>query len=727
MIRYVRVLFLFVIAVLLLQTFVQTVSFAFSQPSLSQSSKKPYVLVFPLESVTWQDFRNPLYPGFQLLLQTGSVGLMNVNTKAGYDRWSVYASAVMGEPTKQPVTKSMLLQNRAVFGMALGQLGERLQKNRVARFYIGSQQTVPSALDPAELFVIDPSRLENQPVTVQTHSPYWLPDPTAPCGIRDNVQRIVSDVKRVLRAGSGGLIAIGVGDLARLESESSHLSPAQYAAFRKQALAEINAILLQLLPDCHDNVTLIALGMPVHGPHTEIGNRLAPLGMVGPMMRAGGLITSATTHRTGLVALVDLLPTLLAQLGLRSETTLGNPIVSTPVPKSAKLVANAMELSSVRSLSGAYMDEWYDWNLWYSTHREKWIISLAVLTLLGMGMCIGLCLRGRKLWIGNTLASSICIGLSMLPTMLLLEAWWMRWLIVNQQIEWLQQDTWHGIVLFSLLFLVTFVAVRRVRDWRRRLLFLGIVAVVSELGLLMVQDLAFSQSILGYDPQYGARYYGIGNEYMAGLVAFEMIVLTACFQSFGKRSAILYWTCAVAFMMALASTRLGANMGGAVTAGMGNAILLYRLHKGGWDKWGIVVCGAALLFAIGCIFGLHAVPVYSQTHVGRILYWMKQSNWSPIQQILLQKIHLNVRMLLARPSWIAVGAGFFLLLGWFLKRQHTVKRWKLEHATWYQLAISLFWTAGIGFLTNDSGIVVALLLLYSPTCLAIAWAVSRRG
>jgi hypothetical protein len=727
MIRYVRVLFLFVIALLLLQTSVQTVSFAFSQPSLRQSSNQPYVLVFPLESITWQDIRNPMYPGFQLLLQTGSVGLMNVNTKAGYDRWSEYASAVMGEPTKQPVVKSMLMQNRAVFGMALGQLGELLQKNRIPRFYIGSQQVVPSALDPAELFVIDSSRLENQSVTVQTQSPYWLPDPAAPCGIRDNVQRIVSDVKRVLDTGSGGLIAIGVGDLARLESESSHLSPAQYSAFRKQALAEINAILLQLLPDCHDNVTLIVMGMPVHGTQTTIGDRLAPFGMVGSMMQAGGLVTSATTHRTGLVALVDLLPTLLAQLGLRSEPTLGNPIVSTPVPKSAKPVANAMELSFVRSSNGVYVDDWYGWNLWYSTHREIWIIGLAILTLLGMGMCIGLCLKGKKLWIGNTFASSICIGLSMLPPMLLLEAWWMRWLIVTQQIEWLQQDQWHGIVLFSFLFFVTLVAVRRVRDWNSRLLFLGIVAVLSELGLLMVQDLAFSQSILGYDPLHGARYYGIGNEYMAGLVAFEMIVLTACFQTFGKRSAILYWACAAAFMMALASTRLGANMGGAVTAGMGNAILLYRLHKGGWDRGGMVVCGAALLLTFGCIIGLHAVPGYSQTHAGRILYWMKRSNWPPIQQILLQKIHLNVRMLFARPFWVAVGAGLFLLLGWLLKRQHTVRRWKLEHATWYQLAISLFWTAWIGFFTNDSGIVVVLLLLYSPACLGIAWAVSKKG
>lgn len=93
---------------------------------------------------------------------------------------------------------------------------------------------------------------------------------------------------------------------------------------------------------------------------------------------------------------------------------------------------------------------------------------------------------------------------------------------------------------------------------------------MSGLTTIILFDMAvFNQfliknSLLGYDPIIGARFYGIGNEYMGVLVGASLITISIFFEKFGFKNIILLpFALAVVFIMG--NPMMGANVGGTIT------------------------------------------------------------------------------------------------------------------------------------------------------------------
>src|SRR5690606_1943437 len=88
-------------------------------------------------------------------------------------------------------------------------------------------------------------------------------------------------------------------------------------------------------------------------------------------------------------------------------------------------------------------------------------------------------------------------------------------------------------------------------------------------------------SLLGYDPITGARFYGIGNEYMGVLIGTTLVGATGLLDRFPRRSWLRWAILGLFALVAavLAAPSLGVNVGGTIAASSGfaaTALLLWR-------------------------------------------------------------------------------------------------------------------------------------------------------
>src|SRR4029078_2035155 len=87
---------------------------------------------------------------------------------------------------------------------------------------------------------------------------------------------------------------------------------------RDLAIAAANSLFAQLI---HEVDTTRDLVMLVRPAHSQDGVTLAPLAIRGPGFTPG-LLTSATTRRSGFVQIQDIAPTVLKSLGVRVPTSM---------------------------------------------------------------------------------------------------------------------------------------------------------------------------------------------------------------------------------------------------------------------------------------------------------------------------------------------------------------------------------------------------------------------
>jgi hypothetical protein len=113
-----------------------------------------------------------------------------------------------------------------------------------------------------------------------------------------------------------------------------------------------------------------------------------------------------------------------------------------------------------------------------------------------------------------------------------------------------------------------------------------------------IVDLAFHshlivRSILGPNPRFGSRYYGIGNELEALLPVVMFIGIAALLgaRPRSRGAAAVFAVCGLVLGVAFGSARLGADVGGVITVGVGAAVATLLMLPGriGWKGVAIVV------------------------------------------------------------------------------------------------------------------------------------------
>ena len=159
-------------------------------------------------------------------------------------------------------------------------------------------------------------------------------------------------------------------------------------------------------------------------------------------------------------------------------------------------------------------------------------------------------------------------------------------------------------------------------------------------------------SVLGYDPVRGARFYGIGNEYMGVLIGSLIIGVTFFLQNtyydILKYKWILYMVSFI-FLITIffmGSPQLGTNVGGTIAACIGLTVTILKLANFKLDYKTIFLTISFMLLALISLFVVEIFAnINDQTHIGRLVTSVRNQGIGAFIVIIIRKITINLKLI----------------------------------------------------------------------------------
>ena len=494
-------------------------------------------------------------------------------------------------------------------------------------------------------------------------------EPAFPYRYRFNSQKVLTAIEREIKPRS--LILVEFGDFARLDRFREELLPQQYLRLKQEIWERLDRFVGEIAwkkwPA--DQFRMIILSPSLSREGVAKRSMLAPV-MIRGAGYSRGLLTSGTTNWEGLVANIDLLPTLVNMAGLEPSGAIAGRIIRS-IP-SAEHLNKLMILNNKINRMNSSQRSLLDWYLWIiSTGWTATTLSILLKKRLG---------KGFLLIIISVLPLAMLI-MPLTPTIL-----------------------WQEVSLFLLALILSFAVMRlKTTNQRYLLLSLGLWG-----GLILDQLTGWNLirfSALGYNAVAGSRYYGIGNEYMGVFLAVSLILAHLVTEK-------TKWRWPALVIMALSVITLGwpqfgINFGGTLAALVGFSFYASRLYGLDWKKpkfwwaFGSIILGIVL---IG-LWDSRRDPEF-QTHLGRFFQLLINLNLPQTWQIFSRKAAMNFKLIIysAWTKTILLTVAIVIINRIIAKEIVALN----ERLVWEGIIIAGF----AAFLINDSGVVAF------GTCLA---------
>jgi hypothetical protein len=682
-----------------------------------------------INGLTLSDLREESLPHFRALLERGAVAGMNLKT--GKREWDAHIYATMGAGTRisaptdatfyqtgeridgelagdryamrtglippdravvYPAVHRYIRENEAGnYRMSPGALGEALRRAGRSTAVLGNLDEGETAVRWAPFLTMDARGIT--PVG-SIGRETLLVDSRRPFGVKTNYSYLLDCLKK-WKAPS--LVVVELGDLYRLDRISAEMATDRYRAVRLEVLKEMDRFLgrVMALLTPERQLVLVSPGSSADPGGKEV---LAPLIWYRPGGERG-LLYSPTTRREGLVSNVDLAPTVLDAFGI----PLPDPMLGRPM----RVVDGSIdeffrEMERVHTIYGMRA----------SVISAFIVFQIAVL----LSSLVILWRRWHRFW---EAIQGLLIAMLVLPFLLLL--------ISGASIP----HTWGFLLTVGTLALFLTAALRR----------LPVVPLLLALGILgcvpVVLDGIFGgtlieKSFLGYDPIKGARYYGIGNEYM-GIVLGSAILSCAAWlerRQGGSRLPVALFFLALVFFFA--APFWGTNAGGALASAVGFGTAYFRFFRRNQkEKWYWIAL-VFLFLGAGLLIGVNLLFDDQPSHIGRALSYLMAGDVDEIAHIIMRKLEVNLRLLRVS-SWGKVLLTSLFVLTLISYRPFRGLKWMKEH---YPKLYNGFASIGAGALAalalNDSGLVsAATAIIYAVVPFLIIafreWSVAKEG
>ena len=425
-------------------------------------------------------------------------------------------------------------------------------------------------------------------------------------------------------------------------------------------------------------------------PSAELVHQLLWVGIAGLAGGGGRELSSQTTNERGLIASVDIAPTILARLHLaRPADMRGFPMRTDGALDSASLRGELSRLGVIG-------------------HRRLRALGflLCALVLLLAVAAARPGIRARALRAG---------GLAVLwaPVAVLIPAA----LEPSAPVE-------YAIIVLACLALGALTD--RLLPWPRAPLLPALVAVC----VLVADSLAGTQllerSLLGPDPALGARFYGIGNELKSGLavLAFAAVASALYPSARGRRAAAAMAATGILLAAVEGSGRIGAGVGGVILVSAGAAVattLLLARPAADLRPLG----GRAALVILSPIAGLLALALLdlltahgSGHFTGSILHVRSAAD---VRDIIVRRYSAAFKELGNHAMPVATALALLISARAVAGRVHLLAPVGSDPA--WAAALTGGLTAGaVGALSEDSGPVLFVVAVFTLGCvLAYLW------
>ncbi len=394
-------------------------------------------------------------------------------------------------------------------------------------------------------------------------------------------------------------------------------------------------------------------------------------------------LSSQTTNEYGMIAAIDLAPTILHYLRL-------------PVPRAMRGDAvhtdGALDGSYLRSLKSRL-------EVVYSRRLPALCFLLA-----GWLALLALCARNHRVWALRVGA----LGMLYTPLAVLLPAA----LGPGRTVEY--------VTLVLLCFALGVTSDRLIR-WPRALLAPALAAVVALTADALAGTQLLARSLLGPDPALGARFYGIGSELKAGLAVLVFTaVAAALYPAARSRRAACTMACAgIVLAIVEGSARIGAGVGGVILVSAGAAVASVMLLPGGFDRKRVLIVMAAPVVGLIVLAGIDLATAHGGGHFTSSVLDARSAG--DIRDIIVRRYGAAWEELANGLMPLATALALIASILAIRRRDRVLAPIDSDPA--WLAALSGGLTAGlIGALTEDSGPVLLVVAVFALVCvLSYLW------
>lgn len=700
------------------------------------SGKVTIVSVPGWSFLDWSDEWLSNLPNVQRLIREGAIGAMNVRTQekgledvyatmgAGapatsspdYSAWNAIDAsggrtgfelyrrltgiAAAEENVVVPDIAAIRRRNDNRSQRALpGLLGELLRKNGISAFVFGNSDLPPSRKRYAPLLLMDENGLIP---TGDVGERTLLADAGSPFSVRTNVPKLL---ERLDTSPQSSVLLLEWGDLLRYQSEAASYG-AELAERRKlESLRNLDAAVGDIWSRKRDGDSIWLISPRVGSDAVQRKMPLAPIVYSGPDAR-GGLLSSPSTRRAGIVTAADFAPSVLSAFGIEAPNDMVGRVMSiTSHPE--PLTFMRKELDTIREV--------------YRTRPRVLIpfVSVEAVVLLAALTFVWVKFGKAARWIEAMLLALLAAPLSLLA---------IGWL---SRVYPLSGGAQTALFVASILAVACSFAF--VRGGRSALIAAALLSGITVLALLfdgVTGAEGMKRSVLGYDSIIGARYYGMGNEFMGVFVGAATFAFAAAMEQRRRRrleqrngaafAAALSAAAFAAALLYLAAPQLGTNAGGAITAAVAFGLAwLASFNGGGIARRSsllqlVLVCTALVAAAVAALWLLNAATPADagrQSHIGRAMALLGNGRTDLIAAILVRKLQMNAH-LIGVSVWTKVfAAGLLVMAAAVVRPRGVFRRWEAAHPHYMSgfIAIAVGSVAALAF--NDSGIVAAATMI----------------
>lgn len=678
-------------------------------PVYGKDTKDQPIIVLAIDKIESTEFLECKLPAIRDFLQNSACGVMSIRSGSGYNNTeSGFLTFGTGSRSVAPLIQGgayktgeilSLGQAGSIWKIATGRklnnrnlvvpeidwvlnqseiedltiqpglLGGIFRSNKWATSLISDQDTLVMSSRPGGYTIMDWNGIvDNGLVGGEINAD----DPKFPFRYHFDPEKVISGIKKQIKPKN--LILVEFGDFARLDEFREEILPDHYGRLKQEAWQRLELFLKKFQENWKSDQCRFIIVAPSLS-NEGIGKRsmLAPIA-IRSLGYPKGLLTSGTTNWDGLVANIDLLPTLANMAGLEPQGAFsGRPIRSLPLSNPLEKIAKLTYKINLMNTTQRSLLDWYLWII--STGWIAVMLSILLKKRLGSGFLL--------------------IIVAIIPfTMLILPV--------------LPVLGWQEGGMFLIAAILT-ILLMKLKNTEHRYLVLSAALWV---GLIVDQLTGWNLirfSALGYSAVAGSRYYGMGNEYMGVFLAVTLLLAHLIKGFIKPKWPVLLILIFSVFV--LGWPQLGVNFGGTLAALVGFSFFAVKIYHLNWNnrKLWIGFCGIVLMvIMIGWWDSLRKPDL--QTHLGRFFQLLIDQNLAETWQIFYRKAAMNLKLLVFS-SWsriILLALGINIIIKLSAKKDMILAD---ESLVWSAVLISGF----AAFFINDSGVVAF------GTCLAFGF------
>ncbi len=705
---------------------------AISAPEAKAVKQKGNVTVIILDKITISDLAKAEVPNIMTLIQKGALGIMTTNPAGGESRISPNTYSTIGagakvaagsagktaynEDEKDLESHTLAAQEYQIrtgvkppkgsvvhLGIAeiwnynkdlkydyqIGGLGTALHSAGLKTAVLGNADFNAEISREVVTIAMDRNGLVDYG---DVGADLLVSDAKAVYGKRTDYDKLLDKYSEL--AQKANLVVVELGDLSRIDQAGTSLLPEILREKRNLALARADKFIGDVggKMDLSKDLLLVVTPEP-DSMAMEDHNFLTPVVVAGKGVNHGVLV-SPTTKRPGLINNTDIVPTILNYLEL--------PYYIPVDDQKTSLNGQPLQVKSATDPLGE-LTSMNDTIVQVFNSRQPLVKTFVISELvLILATVIGFYFRSPYvIYFKPLLLFVVALPLAML---------W-QYFIPQQTL---------AAAIITPLVLACVLAVLGViidRLWKNTDHWgsFGIIGLLTAATIIIdtfAGGTLNGTSPFSYDPMSGARFYGVGNEYMGVLIGAVLMGMGTWPGPMTKVRKYLFIALMALTTLVLIAPNLGTNVGGGIAAiiGFGVAGLLLLDLKLNYKVLGITALVLGLAFAAFLFWDMSRSPEL-QSHVGRTMNLLAKGGLQEAGNIIVRKWSINWRLIKGSTwswSYFTGLASIFLLRSWFKEPGKAI----LKEKPVFGKMLSAVIAGSLGALFfNDSGIVAAAAMI----------------